>query len=209
MIKSNQTVILTCDCKNQAWIVEDVDEEDHVYSLTCSKCGYRVPEDLEYGDLIPGVWGHLKEDRKFKVTYLDYTHSNPDLHSVEIIDAKDVVEANNQAIKNAEKMGYNIRCSNIIEHFETKQNHLKRIEISKKAIMELRTQKKPVLSRRSSGESSRPDNLWGLEEHPLTYGAYGLLEYIKTGDVEKIMDRTIRRAVIEIIEKEEEENKNG
>ena len=68
-----------------------------------------------------------------------------------------------------------------------------RIKIAREAVMSIRHDKR-YWSTPKIALSRKFNNKW-----PITYGFYGLLDYIELGDPKKIMDSTIRNAVEKII----------
>ena len=73
--------------------------------------------------------------------------------------------------------------------------YLKRIKIAQSAVMDIRSK---IKTPRSINEMVE------MEKYAITYGAYGLLDYVKTGKVNRIMAPTIRDAVKKMIIKETE-----
>ena len=62
-------------------------------------------------------------------------------------------------------------------------------------------QKRIHIATDAIGAIRRDERNWPKPKYkyPLTYGCYGLLDYIKTGKPEKIIDSIIRNAVEKII----------
>jgi hypothetical protein len=74
------------------------------------------------------------------------------------------------------------------EHEDAKEK-IDRVRIAQRAIMLYRS--KEVTPKKAA---------WGRgDKFPLTYGCYGLLDWVNTGDLEAIMERTLRVYVARIL----------
>ena len=78
---------------------------------------------------------------------------------------------------------------------------LKRIQITKDAIMKVRTQdtnRYQQILFRKDGTSAAFDEDGTKQEYPLmAYGAMGLLRFVETGDIDQIHDQRLKHEVMD------------